>query len=191
MVLLAAYCVLLRNRTGATDIIVPTLSSGRSRAEFHATVGSFFNYVALRTELDGCRTFGDVVVRTRATCIEALTHELPFGQVMEEAPTLMSPLAADDLALCAFQVFQPPVVLDHELVGELEYTEIRRRLLSQSTGFDVPDGAVLQMDVQAEGDMIGSLPFNSNLFEASTMSGLVEEFRQVLRSSLSAPDALL
>jgi hypothetical protein len=189
MVSLAAYQVLLHGLTGATDIVVPTMASGRGQARFHDTVGLFYNFVPLRTDLAGCATFRAVVERTRATCIQAYSREIPFAQVMAEAPALMAPLAADDRAVIAFQLFQFPFLLHREVVGDLEFSDVRRRLLSQPDGVDVPDGALLQLDIDSAGDMIGYLYFNSNLFSDSTMTDLVAKFRQVLRRTVTAPDA--
>ncbi|WP_344935756.1 condensation domain-containing protein [Sphaerisporangium flaviroseum] len=190
MILLSAYNVLLRDSLGSTDIVVPTFTSGRGQARFHNTVGSFFNFMPLRTDLTGCATFREVVERTRATCMEAYSHDIPFAQVMGEAPALMSPLAEDDRAVCAFQVFRSPFPTGRELAGDLEYTEIPRRL-SQSEGGDVPDGALWQLEIDSSGEILGTLGYNRNLFEESTFSTLASEFARVLREGITAPDAPL
>ncbi|MEU8266651.1 condensation domain-containing protein, partial [Sphaerisporangium sp. NPDC049002] len=77
MVLLAVYATLLRQTTGTTDIVVPTFTSGRGQTRFHDTVGSFFNFVPLRIDLAGCDTFLEAVDRTRATCIQAWSNDIP------------------------------------------------------------------------------------------------------------------
>ncbi|HEX9334425.1 MAG TPA: condensation domain-containing protein, partial [Pseudonocardiaceae bacterium] len=117
MVLLAAFKVFLYERTGDTDIVVPALMSGRGHARFHDTVGSFFNFVALRTELAGCGTFRELVGRTRRTCLEAYSHDIPFALVLAEVPEVGAPFSSDDLAVIGFQVFQFQAALDHERVG--------------------------------------------------------------------------
>jgi condensation enzyme len=154
-------------------------------------VGSFFNFVPFRTDVAGARTFREVAERTRRSCLAAFTHEIPFPLVAEEAPELNEPFASDDLAVCAFQVFQFPFSMEGEKVGDLEYSEIRRRLVSQADSTDIPDGALFILDVDPAGDMIGNLGYNTNLFDGSTIADLVVQFRRTLREMLGAPDAPL
>ncbi len=191
MVLLAAFNVLLRQRTGVADVVIPTLSSGRSQARFQETVGLFYNFVPLRTDVAGCTTFREVVRRTRATCIDAYSREIPFTHVIAEVPTLMAPMAEDDRAIVAFQVLQLPFVMEHQLVGDLAYSDVRRRLVSQPDTMNVPDGVLLQLDIDPSGDMVGFLGYNTDLFDDSTMRELIAEYRVVLEHTVAAPDAPL
>ncbi|MDH2424483.1 condensation domain-containing protein [Sphaerisporangium sp. TRM90804] len=186
MVLLAAYCTLLRKRTGTTDIVVPTFTSGRGQARFQDTVGSFFNFVPLRIDLSGCESFREVVERTRATCIDAYAHDIPFANILQEAPELMLPSIEDNLAVCAFQVFRSPLAA-RQSAGDLEYSEIRRRHLSQAAGGDIPDGAMWHLEIDHSGDIVGMLGFNGNLFEENTIKDMASEFHEVLRSAVTAP----
>ncbi|MFH8842681.1 condensation domain-containing protein [Streptomyces sp. NPDC017868] len=191
MVLLAAYKVFLNERVGATDIAVPTMAAGRGPARFENTVGAFFNFVPLRTDLAGAATFREVVSRTRATCLKAYSNPLPFGQVVAEAPASAAAFAADDLAVVAFQVFQFPALEGVE-TGDLTISEIRRRELSQDVSTDIPDGVMFQLDIDPlSGEMLGHLGYNTNLFEERTMREFAASFVTVLRRTLSAPDAPL
>jgi condensation enzyme len=191
MVLLAAYNVLLHKRTGSTDLVIPTLTSGRNDPQFQDTVGPFFNFVPLRTTIAGCKTFRGVVERTRTTCLEAYSYDIPFAQIMAEAPDVMRPLTEDSLAACAFQVWQFASVMYRELVGDLEYSEVRRRVLSQADGTDIPDGALLTLDIDPSGEIFGNIAYNSNLFDESSMVDLVAGYRQVLQNAVTGPDAPL
>lgn len=191
MVLLAAFKVFLHERTGVTDLVVPTLASGRGHARFHDTVGSFFNFVALRTDLAGCGTFRDVVGRTRRSCLDAYAHDIPFAHVLEQAPEVGAPFASDDLAVIGFQVFQFQAAMDHELVGDLEFSDVRRRLMSQPVSTDIPDGALFQLEIDPSGDTVGTMAFNSNLYEVDTIAEMVTHFCQVLTRTVAAPDAPL
>ncbi|WP_424530152.1 condensation domain-containing protein [Sphaerisporangium viridialbum] len=188
MVLLATYATMLRQTTGTTDIAVPTFTSGRGHTRFHDTVGSFFNFVPLRVDLAGCGTFREVVERTRATCIEAYSNDIPFAEVFGVAPELMLPSFADDAAVCAFQVFRSPLATS-ESAGGITYTEIHRRLLSQAVGGDIPDGAMWHLEIDSTGDIVGTLGYNSNLFDESTIIQMAADFHRVLDSTATAPDA--
>ncbi|MEU8271221.1 peptide synthase, partial [Sphaerisporangium sp. NPDC049002] len=142
----------------------------------------------LRIDLAGCDTFLEAVDRTRATCIQAWSNDIPFAEVLGVAPELMLPSFADDRAVCAFQVFRSPLATS-ESTGDLTYSEIHRRLLSQAAGGDIPDGAMWHLEIDSTGDIVGTLGFNSNLFEESTIVHLASEFHRVLESTVTAPDA--
>nr|BFE84730.1 hypothetical protein GCM10020093_073310 [Planobispora longispora] len=191
MVLLAAYSVVLQRSSGLTDIVVPTFTSGRAHGGFHDTVGSFFNFVPLRMDLSGCESFRQAVTRVRSTCLEAYTRDIPFAKILEEAPELMSPAAADDRAVLAFQVFRSPLGSDRHTVGGLEYAEFRERRLPQASGGDVPDGAMWHLELLPAGGINGTLAYNTNLFLESTIAEMAADFRQVLRSAVVALDAPL
>lgn len=191
MVLLAAYNLVLHRRTGATDVVTPTITSGRGQPQFENTVGSFFGFVPLRTNLEGCATLREVVQRSRTTALQAQINEIPFPHIMAEAPELMSVFAADDLAVGAIQVFQHPFVADGEMDSGLKYSEIRRRLLSQEVSADIPDGTLWTLDVDPADGIFGNVKFNRNEFDQSTIATMVEEFVAELRRIVTSPDAAL
>lgn len=187
MILFTVFNVLLYRMTGVRDVVVPTITSGRAEPQFTETVGALFNFVPLRTDLAGCRNFRDAVHRVRDTCFEAYAHELPFLLVARESPDLFSPLAAGDRAVFAFQVFQFPAVFDGELVGDLRYTELRKRLLSEPDTSDIPDGALWTLDLDPSGVMAGSLRFDRNVFDAETITDMINEFERLLRRAVTDP----
>ncbi|WP_262403131.1 condensation domain-containing protein [Actinomadura sp. CNU-125] len=187
MVLLAAYNLLLRDTTGDADIVIPTITFGRGHPRFDDTVGPFFNFVPLRTDLTGCETVRDVLARTRATCIEAQTHEIPFAHILAEAPELMETFGDDGVAVCAFQAFQNGP--NGGRMGSVEYTELRRRVLFQSTGSDIPDGALWTMEIDPSGEIFGCVRYDRNEFDQSGPAGLVERFERLLRRVVTTPDS--
>lgn len=191
MVLLGAFALMIQRTTGTTDVVVPTFSPGRDQEKFQYTVGPFLNLLPLRTELAGCRDFREVVARIRAACLEAYSHDIPSVQILGEAPELMLPVMEDNRAACVFQVFPFPFVLDGEKIGNLEYTEIRRRLDSQPVGSDVPNGALWTLNLDPAGDVVAGIQYNSNLYDESSVAGMVDRFREVLSEVVDAPDAPL
>ncbi|MDG6109856.1 non-ribosomal peptide synthetase [Dactylosporangium aurantiacum] len=82
VVLLALLDVVLLRYTGRHDLCVGTVSSGRGRVELEPVVGCFLNPVAVRTDLRGADTFGEVVRRARHAAVEAFTREVPFEEVV-------------------------------------------------------------------------------------------------------------
>ncbi|GAB3830837.1 hypothetical protein GCM10027610_019900 [Dactylosporangium cerinum] len=82
VVLMALLDVVLMRYTGRQDLCVGTVSSGRARVELEPVVGCFLNPVAVRTDLRGATTFGEVVRRARHAVVEAFTREVPFEEVV-------------------------------------------------------------------------------------------------------------
>lgn len=191
MVLVAAFTLLTHKITGATDLTLPTITSGRSNPTFDETVGPFFNFMPLRTDISDCHTFRELVTKTRGTCLEMYSYEVPFGEVVAEAPEIIAPFADLSCAVQAFQCFQFPVGADGTLVGDIKIAELRRRLLSDSDTSDIPDGVVWALDMDPKGDIIGSVRFNSNDFDASTLVELVTRYTELLRTVLANVDAQL
>ncbi|MFG2063963.1 condensation domain-containing protein [Micromonospora sp. NPDC048871] len=187
MVLFAAFAVLAERLGGNSDVVVPTFSPGRGDEEFPYTVGSFFNFMPIRVDLAKCRTFREVVIATRNQCVESYSQDVP--QILAHAPELMLPAISDDRAPCVFQVFAFPFLLDEELIGDLEYTEIRYRLVSQPLVSDVPDGALWTLNLDPSGEVVGSVAYKSGLFDEATVAGWVSGFQEVLREMLVDPDA--
>jgi hypothetical protein len=193
MVLYACFNLFLHRRTGLTDIIAPTLTSGRAEPEFHQTVGPLFNFMPIRTDISDCLTFRDLMNQTRASLLEAYSYELPFREIMAEAePELMrGPLTNINGVTTALEVFQSPQAMDGELIGDVRYTGLRRRLISASDASEIPDGNLWAFDLDPAGDLVGIAVFNSLDFDASTIVAMIDEYRELLRSALASPDSAL
>lgn len=191
MVLMAVYNLVLSRRTGEKDLTVPTFTSGRGQAKYQNTVGPFNNFLPLRTDLSGCTTFDEVLARTRATCLDAYHHDVPFPLIAGEAPDLMSPFARDDVDVVAFEVLQFPDALEEESFGPLVFTELQARTVSQAPSSAIPDGLLWAMEVLPDGRVTGSLKFNADLFDDETVQSLVEEFCHVLAHVTRSPESLL
>ena len=110
---------------------------------------------------------------------------------MAEAPELMAAAVQDTAATVAIQVVQFPTVTAGTTVAGVEFAEIRRRVVSQAVGEDIPDGALLTLDLDPAGDLVGRLGFNTNLYEPATMAALLAEFEAVLRAAVADPNGPL
>ncbi len=191
MVLLAAFELVLAKVTGVRDVVAPTMTSGRGDQQFAETVGAFFNLVPLRNDLTRCDSFAALVDQTRSTCLEAYSRELPFGDIAAQAPELTRPYAAGNLAVVTFQLFQFPGVMNGQRVGGLEYSEIRRRLLSNQATTDIPNGALWTLDILPTGEIAGHIKFNKNEFHLATMIGIADDYQRILANALAAPGSSL
>jgi acetolactate synthase-1/2/3 large subunit len=191
IVLLAAYQVVVQRKLGSKDVIVATFTPGRGGRLFEDTVGSFFNFIPLRTELTGCATFREVLDRTRRTCLDAYSRDIPSIHIFGLAPELMGPAMTDNAAAAVFQVFPDPVMLADNIPGDLKVVEISREPRGQERTSAMPDGMLWTLSTAPSGDMIGVITFKRNIFSDATIGAMAEEFLQVLRQALSLPDAPL
>ena len=192
MVLFACFNLFLHRRTGVSDIVTPTFTSGRAEPEFEQTVGPLFNFVPIRTELSGCVSFVDLVKRTRATLLEAYTYELPFSEIAAQAePELMEPIMKMDGVTTGFETFQYPQELEARVIGDVRYTGLGRRLISSADTSEIPDGNLWDFALDPAGDLVGAVRFNGLDFDQPTIVAMIDEYRELLRASLKSPDSAL
>ncbi|MCP4661147.1 MAG: non-ribosomal peptide synthetase, partial [bacterium] len=84
MTMLAAYKALLCRYGGQQDLVVGTGVANRRVQEIEGLVGMIINTLALRTELSGDPSFGELLARVREVCLGAFSHEdVPFEKVVE------------------------------------------------------------------------------------------------------------
>jgi condensation enzyme len=191
MVLLAAYQLVVARKTGSQDVIVATFTPGRGGRRFEDAVGSFFNFIPLRTDLSGAATFRQVLERTRRTCLDAYSRDIPSIHIFGLAPQLMGPAMTDNAAAAVFQVFPDPVMLGENAPGDLKLAEISRQPRPQERCSALPDGVLWTLSTAPSGDMIVAITFKRNLFSDTTIGEMAADFSQVLRDAVAAPDAPL
>lgn len=187
MVLVAAYQLLVHRLTGATDVVVATFTPGRGDHLFAETVGSFFNFIPLRTDIAGCATFRELLGRTRRTCLEAFAHDIPSLHIFAQAPALMQPAMSDSAAAAVFQTAPDPVPL--EVPGDLRYARITRRPASQQLTSSIPDGALWDLNMSPSGEVIGCTSYKRNLFRDATIAAMTAQFERIVQTMASSPDS--
>ncbi|MEV7327429.1 condensation domain-containing protein [Micromonospora sp. NPDC093244] len=187
MAIAAIYQLLINRRTGATDVVIATFTPGRGGGLFDETVGSLYNFVPLRTDLSGCRSYEEVLQRTRRTCLEAFAHDIPSIQIFNEAPQLMGPVMTDNATAMVLQSVPLNPIVDAP--GDLRYVQITRLLKSQELASAVPDGALWDVNKDLSGDAIGSVSYKRNLFHEETIASMAAEFGEIARAFSSSADA--
>jgi amino acid adenylation domain-containing protein len=81
---LATFQALLARYSGQDDILVGSVTTGRSRSEFETVLGYFVNPIIFRTNLSDDPTFRDLLQRTRVDTLAALDHQdYPFALLVE------------------------------------------------------------------------------------------------------------
>jgi condensation enzyme len=188
MAIAAMYQLLAHRLTGATDVVIATFTPGRGGELYGESVGSFFNFVPLRTNLAGCTTYEELLKRTRRTCLGAFLHDIPSIQIFAEAPELMRPAMTDDATAVVLESVPDPKQIV-EAPGDLTYARIPRPLGSQLQASSVPDGALWDLGTNPSGEAIGLISYKRNLFREDTIAGMAAEFGQIARAFAFSPDA--
>jgi condensation enzyme len=184
MVLLAAYYRLVHRLTGAADIVVSTNTPGRANGLFDDSVGSFFNFVPLRVQLDRGHGAGDLLRRTRATCLAAYAYDLPSMEVFGAAPELMADALRDDVAPVTFQALPLSGMPQALTAGDLTFTEIRQRNATVPVISQLPEGALWTLSFEESGELSGNLAHRTDRFDHRTITRWVDDYQDVLRDLL-------
>jgi hypothetical protein len=84
MTLLAGWAVLLGRLSGQQDVVIGTPAANRGRVETENLIGFFVNTLAMRVDMTGRPTVGEVLGRVKRQAIAAQQHQdIPFEQVVE------------------------------------------------------------------------------------------------------------
>jgi len=179
MTLLAAFQTLLYRYSGQEDIIVGTPIAGRNQVKTDGLIGFFVNTLVMRTDLSGKPSFRQLLAQVREVALGAYAHQnLPFEKLVEklqpERNLSRSPL---------FQVmfaFQNTPGQPWELPG-LTITPLE--VHSGTSKFDL----TLDLKETSEG-IKGGIEYNTDLFEAATITRMVGHFQTLLESIVANPD---
>ena len=179
MTLLAAFKVLLSCYTRQDDLLVGTPVANRNRLEIEGLIGFFVNALVLRTDLSGNPTFRELVRRVRRVCVDAYAHQdLPFERLVEELHI--------ERDLSRNPLFQVMFVLQNAPLHAVE-------LPGLSLNPVVADGGTTHFDltlhiVDTEQGLITTAAYNSDLFEADTITRMLAHFQTLLEAITKDPD---
>src|SRR2546421_3185168 len=85
MTLVAAFQTLLHRYSEQDDIVIGTVTSGRTQAKTEALIGFFVNTLLLRTDLAGNLSFRELLGRVREGGLDAFAHQdVPFEYLVKE-----------------------------------------------------------------------------------------------------------
>ena len=182
MVLHAAVAALLQRSGAGEDIALGSPIAGRSDADLSDLVGVFVNLLVLRTDLSGDPTFTELLERVRAADLEAFAHaDVPFERVVERL--------APERSLARSPLFQ--VMIVHQRLDDVRPSlpGVRAVPFLPETG-----GVKFDLDLYfAEGEdgLEGFAAYATDLFDAETVTDLVERLGDLLRQVTADPGVRL
>jgi len=176
MTLAAAWTALLSRYSGQDDILVGSVTAGRKHPGTEKLLGFFLNTIVLRTNLHGDPTFQELLRRVRATTIEALTHDdVPLDHIVRglhpDREVNRNPLFRVLLSL-------EPSLPEIEPGWDLTPIDVE----TGTSKFDL----CLVLDERPQG-LSGRMIYSTDLFDAPTISRLVECWQTFLHSVVADP----
>jgi hypothetical protein len=179
MALLAAFATLLHRVGGDREVVVGSPVACRNRVELEPLVGFFSNTLVLRNRFDANPSFREVVQRTRAIATSAYGHqELPFERIVEELNIPRNPSYNP--------VFQVNFRAQGAEPAALRLHDVEVDPLNVDIGFSRFD---LALELRLHDDGVdGYFEYNHDLFDASTIELLTQDFEDVLVQIGANPD---
>jgi hypothetical protein len=197
--LLAAFQLLLGRYSGQKEFLVGSPAAGRSRPEFERTVGFFVNLLPLRANLSGNPTFQEFLGRTRQTVLGGLEHQdFPFPSLVERLRPQRRPSRCP--LIDATFVLQKPHRFESERKEQRSFNPFNGAKEERGVKLSVgglgvelyPIDRVCRFDLELEmvetgGALTGWLRYNAELFDATTIEGMVKHFLALLTGIAADP----
>jgi hypothetical protein len=178
MTLLAAIQFLLQRYTNQDDVPVGVNIANRTRRDIEGLIGFFVNNLVLRGDLSGNPTFRELLRRTREVTLGAYAHqELPFEMLVEALRRERGTNAS---------LFQVMFVMQNTPSAALELPGLRLepfKVSDEQSAFDLTF-----FTRETEDGIVGWLEYNSDLFNATTISQMLERFQLLLGEIAANPD---
>src|SRR6185369_15025973 len=164
---------LLARTSGQKDLAVGSPVAGRNRVEIEGLIGFFVNTLVLRGDMSGNQrggpSFRELLGRVRETALAAYLHQdVPFEKLVEEL--------APERSLAQTPLFQVMLILQNAPAENLEIRDLRLRLVSgaaTTAKFDL----MLNL-AESDGGLSGFLEYATDLFDATTISRLLDRFER-------------
>ncbi len=179
MTTLAAFKALLFRYTRQPDLVVGTPIANRDRVEIEGLIGFFANMLALRTQVSASMTIRELLAQVRMVALGAYEHQhLPFEKLVEELrperSTAHNPL---------FQV-------TYSLQSGSQKVSKIADLMPNS--FE-PENESAKLDLalavgEKDGGLAGIVEYNTDLFDHSTITRMIEHYRGLLGSIAEGED---
>ncbi|NQE37105.1 non-ribosomal peptide synthetase [Microcoleus asticus] len=178
MTLMAVFKILLYRYSGQEDIPVATVTGGRNRPEIEGLIGYFLNTLILRTDLSGFPSFRQLLSREREVALGAyVNQELPFEKVVEELQPERK-LGQNPLFQVLF-ILEPPI-------ATLDSKDWQVNQMDIHIGTSKCD-LFLQLEETPQG-IVGRFEYDTDLFDATTISQMVGHFLTLLESIVANPE---
>lgn len=181
---LAAFSVVVSRAAGLEDFVLGTPTTQGDRSEFGDVVGLFVNTLPLRANLTGDPTFLELLKRVRGSVLGGLAHrDLPFDQIVDDLGVSRD-LGRSPLVQVLFQLAAAPS--DAQLAGDELFAGVVEAPQS-TTRFDLE----FNLWLTGDGRIRGHVSYATDLYDESTVLGLVDRFAATAAALVASPDVPL
>jgi amino acid adenylation domain-containing protein len=174
MTLLAAFLVLISRYSGQLDLVVGSPIANRNSKSVEPLMGFFANTLAFRGNLSGNPTFREFHEQVRQTTLSAYAHQdLPFEMLVEKLQ-LDRDLSRNPLVQVLFSLQNTPQSssnLSGLIIENMPLPlDVRARFDLEVNYWEIPGG------------LEGVWCYNSDLFDATTITRIGEHFQTLLQA---------
>jgi|GEM_PF-313343 len=176
--LLTAFELLLHRASGQDDVATGTVVANRGRAELLDLIGLFANTLVMRADcaVGSCR---DLLRQLHGSALDAYAHqEVPFEMVVAELNPERN-LSQNPLVQTLFSLQNAP------LAAGLPGTGLAVERLEADSGAARLDLFLLLWEEGA--GLAGTLEYSTDLFDAATMSRLLQHYETLLAALAAHP----
>jgi acyl carrier protein len=179
-VLLAAFAILLQQRSGQHDLAIGSVFSGRVRTEMEQLIGFFANTAVLRVRLAEDQPLSALIGHCHELLLDAQRmQDVPFTEVVSAVQPERVPGANPLFQIC-FAVARGPVRVAPLALDGMAVEEFT--VLPRGSRFDL----TFQVTQQPDGEYAMQVEYASALFDEPTVRRLAVDFRELLTRMLPA-----
>lgn len=201
MSMYAVFLVLMQRYSGQDDLCIGTGVANRRLSAIADMIGMVVNNVVLRNNLTGDLSFRDLLAQVRETTLQAYANEdLPFDHVVEALKPVRQ-LSYNPLFQVMFS-FHDAQLPDLAQIPGLAVSQ-HESVSNRSAKFDL-DVVVIPRTEQRLGQRANGQPesqitngitlvweYATDLFDATTVRRMMDEYRVLLEQVLDAPEGRL
>lgn len=182
MTLLSGWSILLSRHARTSDLVIGSPVTNRNRSELESLIGFFVNTVPLRMRVDGTQSTIELLEQNRQKVLDAFKHQdVPFEYIVEEIKP--------ERNLSHAPIFQTMFVMQNAPSADLSFGGLALELIEQelrAAKFDL----TLSIEEHQAG-LNGVIEFNTDLFDASSITRMIEQYEYVLASMTQRPASVI
>jgi amino acid adenylation domain-containing protein/FkbH-like protein len=182
MTLLAALTVTLQKWTKQNDLVIGTVSAGRTRRKIEALIGCFMNFLPIRAKFSGDETGAKILAQIKRAVLEAHAHlDCPFEKIVEainpQRDALRNPIYNVGFLL---ENYPKTILQTPQLTGKFKPVETDTALL---------DLRFIAEETDSEISL--ACEYRVDLFEPETIEQVLISFGRVLATLVQQPETKL
>ena len=178
--LAAAFTVLLHRYSEQEDIVFGTLADMRERSELEKMVGYCLTPLVVRVDVQAEPSFVELLGRVRDELVDGLSNLVPFERLVRELHPHREP-GANPLFQVAIVLEPSTVAVDPAWSLHQMETEVSNAV--GNAKFDL----LLELDERLEGNIVGRLIYDGDLFDRDTAARIAEHWIAVLEGVVATP----